>query len=77
VNKLYAGADTPEFDFDVSSEDRLVMRYASRRRLCEFAQGLIEGAAAHYREAVTIEQPQCMHKGDPCCEFRITLRSAA
>ena len=77
VNKLYAGADTPEFEFDVSSEDVLVMRYASPRRLCEFAQGLIEGAAVHYREAVTIDEPQCMHRGDACCELRIALRSAA
>jgi hypothetical protein len=77
VNKLYAGAETPDFDFDPSSADVLVMRYASPRRLCEFAQGLIEGAAAHYRETVTIDQPQCMHRGDARCEFRITLRSAA
>ena len=77
VNKLYPGADTPEFEFDGSSEDVLVMRYASPRRLCEFAQGLIEGAAAHYREAVTIDEPQCMHRGDACCELHITLRSAA
>jgi len=33
VRKLYPGADVPEFDFDSSSEDVLLMGYRSRRRL--------------------------------------------
>ena len=65
------------FDFDASAEDVLVMGYTSRRQLCEFAQGLIEGAAAHYREVATIDQPHCMQRGDARCEFRIRLRRAA
>lgn len=77
VNKLYRGAETPEFEFDASADDVLVMGYASRRRLCDFAHGLIEGAAAHYGEEVTIEQPRCMHRGDARCEFRIVLRRPA
>jgi hypothetical protein len=77
VNKLYRGAETPEFDFDATSPDVLVMGYASRRRLCEFAQGLIEGAAAHYGEEVAIEQTRCMDRGDLRCEFHIALRRAA
>jgi len=76
VNKLYRGAETPRFDFDATSPEVLVMRYASRRRLCEFAQGLIEGAAAHYGEQVAIEHARCVERGDACCEFRIALRSA-
>jgi predicted hydrocarbon binding protein len=65
------------FNFDASSNDVLVMGYASRRRLCDFAHGLIEGAAAHYGEAVSIEQPRYMHRADARCEFRIVLRAAA
>jgi hypothetical protein len=77
VNKLYRGADTPTFQFDASSPDVLVMGYASARRLCDFAKGLIEGAAAHYGEQVTIDETLCMNRGDARCEFRITLRRAA
>ena len=73
VRKLYPGADVPEFDFDVSSPDAVVMTYRSARRLCGFAEGLVEGAAAHFRESVVFEQPRCMLRGDPHCIFRISF----
>ena len=76
VNKVYPGADTPRFEFDATAPDVLVMGYASARRLCAFAEGLIEGAAVHYREAGAIEHTRCMHRGDARCEFRIALRPA-
>ncbi|MEQ9618314.1 MAG: heme NO-binding domain-containing protein [Deltaproteobacteria bacterium] len=74
VRKIYPGADVPEFDYDVSSEEVLVMGYSSARRLCAFAEGLIEGAAAHYGEDVIIEQPKCMNRGDEKCILRISFR---
>jgi hypothetical protein len=74
VRKLYPGAEVPEFEYDTSSPDVLVMKYRSRRRLCAFAEGLVEGAAVHYGEAVTFEQPHCMLRGDEACTFRISLR---
>lgn len=74
VRKLYPGADTPEFDFDTSSPEVLVMTYRSKRRLCALAEGLLEGAAAHYREKITIDQPLCMNRGADCC--RLELRFA-
>src|ERR1051325_8340200 len=46
VRKLYPGADVPEFDFDTSSEEFLLMGYQSARRMCAFAEGLVTGAAA-------------------------------
>ena len=73
VRKLYPGADVPEFEFDVSSPDVLVMNYRSARRLCGFAEGLVEGAAAHFGESVLFEQPRCMLRGDPTCVFRISF----
>ncbi len=74
VRKLYPGADTPEFDFDTSSPEVLVMTYRSKRRLCALAEGLLEGAAAHYREKITIDHPVCMNRGADCC--RLELRFA-
>lgn len=73
VRKIYPGADVPEFDFDASSEKVLVMGYRSKRRLCAFAEGLIEGATAHYGEQAAIEQPECMHRGDERCVFEISF----
>lgn len=71
VRKLYPGADTPYFDFDSSSPDRLVMDYTSKRRLCAFAEGLILGAADFYDERVVLSQSECMNRGDERC--RITI----
>jgi hypothetical protein len=71
VRKMYPGADVPNFDFDTSSPDELVMNYRSKRRMCSFAEGLLHGAAAHFRQAALIAQPKCMLRGDECCELRI------
>lgn len=73
VRKLYPGADVPVFAFDNSSEDVLRMTYSSPRRLCAFAEGLIEGAAAHYGETAAIEQPECMLRGDDRCVLEIAF----
>ena len=73
VRKLYPGADVPWFDFAETPDGGLVMGYHSRRRLCGFAEGLIEGAAAHFKEPVSIAQPTCMLRGDPSCELVIHL----
>ena len=76
VRKLYPGADVPEFDFDTSRDDVLVMGYHSSRRLCAFAEGLIEGAAAHYGERVSISQPECMNQGHDRCIIEIAFKPA-
>jgi len=73
VRKLYPGADVPVFDFDDSSPDRLVMGYQSPRKMCSFAEGLLEGTANHYGERMTIEQPCCMKRGDERCLLEISF----
>jgi hypothetical protein len=75
VRKLYPGADVPVFDFDTSSDEVLVMGYASHRKMCAFAEGLIEGAASHFGEVALIEQPQCMIRGDEKCVLEISFSS--
>jgi len=74
VRKIYPGADVPEFGYDTSMDKVLVMSYRSPRHFCAFAQGLVEGAAAHYGEGVTFEHLRCMKAGDPECLWRIEFR---
>jgi predicted hydrocarbon binding protein len=76
VRKLYPGADVPNFEFGENGE-ALSMTYSSKRSLCFFGEGLIEGAAAHYGEKAEITQPQCIRRGDSNCEFRITFSPPA
>jgi hypothetical protein len=77
VRKLYPGAGVPEFDFDTSSDEILTMGYSSQRKLCSFGEGLVEGAAAHYGEAVAIDQPRCMNRGDERCLLKISFSPQA
>ncbi len=75
VRKVYPGAETPDFEFDFTRKDRLRMTYRSKRRLCAFAFGLIEGAANYYDEEVAIVETECMHLGSERCVFDLVFTS--
>lgn len=73
VRKLYPGADVPTFGFEESSDDTLVLRYHSERKLCALAEGFVLGAAAHFGERAEIDQPACMLRGDEDCLLHCTF----
>jgi hypothetical protein len=77
VRKLYPGATVPDFEFDSSSPDALVMAYSSPRQLCAFAEGLLQGAAEHFAEVAEIAQPECMKRGDDRCLLKIQFKPTA
>ena len=58
---------THSFEFSTTPEGHLALAYSSPRRLCAFAEGLIEGSAAHFGETVRVTQPRCARRGDPTC----------
>ncbi|MFQ5586426.1 MAG: heme NO-binding domain-containing protein, partial [Thermodesulfobacteriota bacterium] len=51
------------------SADRLIITYKSRRKLCLFMEGLIDGVADYYSSPITYEQRICMLDGGEVCEF--------
>ncbi len=67
VRKLFPGAYAPDFEFERIDEATLAVGYKSVRDLCPFAEGLMQGAAAHYGQTVEIEQSQCKRRGDEKC----------
>lgn len=73
VRKLFPGAYAPTFSVDQSQGDRLALSYVSHRNLCSFAEGLVEGAADHFGETVTLEQSECQKRGDPRCVLVCTF----
>ena len=77
VRKLYPGADVPVFDFTDTGPQSLRIGYSSPRRLCAFAEGLLEGTARHYGETVTINQPECIHRGDVRCILDCSFQPVA
>lgn len=73
VRKLYPGAEPPNFEFDTTSPEVLILSYHSKRKLCALAEGFVEGAAAHFGETVRIEHPLCMHRGDSNCRIELSF----
>lgn len=69
VRKLYAGANVPTFGYQRHGDDSVTLTYDSQRRLCTLAEGFITGAAKQYGQQVTIEQPECMLRGDAVCRL--------
>lgn len=54
VRKLYAGAACPFFHFKEDADGALSLRYQSTRRMFDLAHGFVLGAAALWRETVTV-----------------------
>lgn len=76
VLKLYPGAEVPDFSFDGTDDEVLILRYRSARKLCALAEGFLEGAAAHYGETITTLHETCMHDGEDSCVIRCTFVAA-
>ena len=73
VRKLYPGADVPVFDYRLVESDRMLMGYRSRRGLCFFGHGLIEGAGTHFGENLKVAQTTCEKRGDSECVFEVVV----
>lgn len=73
VRKLYQDPNLPSFEYFDQSDDHLIMRYHSPRKLCILAEGLIRGASSHYAQKISLTHTTCMHKNDPHCDLEITF----
>lgn len=76
VKKLYEDANLPRISYEDSEPMRLVMIYRSPRKLCRLAEGLIKGAAEHFRTKIDVTQTICMHKGGDHCRIEMAFLSA-
>jgi predicted hydrocarbon binding protein len=64
-----SSTDPPRLQCRRTGADEVAITYASPRRLCSLARGIIRGIADHYGEPVTVSEPACMLKGAPACEL--------
>jgi hypothetical protein len=64
-------AGPPQLDISPLGEDGVSIFYDSPRRLCVLLRGLAEGTARHYGEQTVVDEPTCMHRGDPACNFAV------
>jgi hypothetical protein len=62
-------AQPPRLLCERSGPHEVTIHYSSQRRMCALAKGIVRGIAGHFKEAVSLSEPQCMHKGDPSCKL--------
>ena len=75
VRTKQPGADPPVLETVRAGPEELHVVYASRRRLCPLATGLLRGLARHYGELIEVDETSCMLRGDPFCSFVIRTTS--
>lgn len=63
VQKLYPGAETPEFLFSTPDPGQMILTYRSKRNLPDLAQGLLLACFDHFGESVTLRRET--GEGDP------------
>lgn len=73
VHKLYQNPNLPSIDWEQPEENTLILHYHSPRKLCRLADGLIRGAADHYKTKIKMSQTACMHDGADRCTFVIEI----
>jgi len=49
--------------------DTVILVYDSPRKMCALAVGIGKGLARHFKETLSVNQTQCMHKGGQFCEI--------
>ena len=69
VRRRHQGAAPPTLSCRRESPSRAVIAYASDRKMCGLAKGIIRGVARHYQERVLVRETQCMLKGGVMCEI--------
>lgn len=77
VRQGHAGSRPPVLRCVRVSATELRLSYDSPRRLCALARGIMRGVGQHYGETLVIRQPACVVRGDPLCEFVVTLTAPA
>jgi hypothetical protein len=76
VRKLHPNAELPSMKYEDPAPDQLVILYQSPRKLCMLAEGLMKGAAQHFKETINIKEPVCIHKGGDHCRFELKFNQA-
>lgn len=66
-------ATPPVIETARTAVDEVQVIYASSRKLCRLATGIIRGVADHYGESVEIHEESCMLDGAPFCTFVVRL----
>jgi len=73
VRKLYPDAELPEFQISKPDEKTLIMVYRSKRKMADFAEGLIHRALDHFKDDATVDRETLVEDGSEV-KFTITRK---
>jgi hypothetical protein len=73
VRKLFKDAEPPSITWSDAGPDGLVLRYVSKRRLCDLMGGLLDGAADWFKTPIHYAHKRCMKDGADACELHLTF----
>jgi hypothetical protein len=74
VLKLYPEAELPSFTIQPSPNNEMVMLYRSKRKMSDFAEGLMQGCLLHFNEKANIEKTFINEQGSEVL-FKITMNA--
>lgn len=66
-------AKPPELKVARIREHEVVINYASGRKLCAVAKGIVRGIAKHYGERISLNDTACMQRGAPQCTISVRV----
>ena len=72
IHKHNPNRKPPRISAHRETDDMLVIRYRSHRKMCAVVRGIIRGLGERYGESFHIEETQCMHDGAPECILNVT-----
>lgn len=76
VNKLYPDSYTPDVICEDLSDDVMMIRYSSKRKLCPLLEGLVSGTAGIFNTPIDMKKTQCMADGHDECHYEVTFKEA-
>lgn len=76
VRKLYEHANPPEFAYEDPGDGQLVMAYRSKRNLCAFMEGLLQGTGDFFETPIEFKKTTCRHDGADWCRYELAFAPA-
>lgn len=70
-----SSARPPHLRITRPTQTHVVIHYASPRRLCAMAKGILRGIATHYGEPLDVVETACMHTGATTCTLVVSPAS--
>lgn len=73
VKRVHPEAYTPFFEYEKITDDKGILIYRSKRKLCFIAEGLIKGLAQYYKQNIEMRHTSCMHDGSQQCSWDVVF----